>query len=66
MRLKNISEEESRLFAYLLFNAFYAHKKDSIFICIKKSKEKKVACLTFCAFVLFVLFGFVSTSKTSE
>ena len=29
------------------------NKKDSIFMCIKTSKRKKIACLTFCAFCVF-------------
>ena len=32
------------------------NKKDSIFMCIKSSKRKKVACLTFCAFYAFCAF----------
>ena len=58
--LKSIQGRRSRLFAYLRFCDFYAfcalcvkQKKDSIFMCIKTSKRKKIACLTFCAFYAF-------------
>ena len=36
--------------------AFYVHKKDSIFMRIKTSNKKKVACLMFCAFCDFCAF----------
>ena len=56
-----------RLFAFLCFFcafcAFYAFcaflclkQKNSIFVCIKTSKRKKIACLTFCTFCAFYAF----------
>ena len=38
------------------FPTTYVHKKGSIFKRIKTSKEKKVACLKFCAFFAFYAF----------
>ena len=50
-----------RLFAFLYFLCafctFYEwNKKDSIFICIRTSKRKKIAYLTCCAFCTFYAF----------
>ena len=48
-----------RYYALLCFDALFCvckNKKDSIFMRIKTSKRKKIACLTFCAFCDFYAF----------
>ena len=40
----------------MLFVLFVCNKKDSIFMCMKISKRKKIACLTFCAFYAFFVY----------
>ena len=58
MCLKHLKKVTYLFAIFVRFLCFFVskNKKDSIFMCIKTFKKKKIACLTFCVFYVFCVF----------